>query len=80
MRHLESRARFLSTDRDMTRSTQPGDEPKGDGPLTRLVDEQVEQRRPVPLGRDLPGPPAAQPTGREDYASGTSEHDDDGDV
>lgn len=56
----------------------PDDQPQpADGPLTRLVDEQIEDSRPQPFESELPPPPAARPTGRDDYASGTSEHDDD---
>jgi hypothetical protein len=48
-----------------------------DGPLTHLVDEQTKRSQPEPLESELPRQPEAKPTGRDDYASGTSEHDDD---
>lgn len=48
-----------------------------DGPLTRLVDDQENPPEPDPAGSRLPQPPEAKRQGRDDYASGTPEHDDD---
>lgn len=47
-----------------------------DGPLARLVDDPEGTENP---GAAIPRPP--QPSGgRDDYADGTREHDDDRDV
>ena len=47
-----------------------------DGPLTRLVDHEGNPAEPAPATR-LPQPPEVKRQGRDDYASGTPEHDDD---
>jgi hypothetical protein len=63
------------------RPDDPDDRPQpANGPLTQLVDQHLEPSSPQPLESELPPPPKAKPTGRDDYASGTSEHDDDGET
>ena len=51
-----------------------------DGPLTRLVDDRDNPPEPAPAGSRLPQPPETKHEGRDDYASGTPEHDDDREV
>ena len=61
-----------------TRPDDPeNDERPADGPLTHLVDKHTAPPQQPPLASELPRPPEAKPTGREDYARGTAEHDDD---
>ncbi len=52
----------------------PQQQPPTDGPLARLVDD--EESGANPAAQSLPQPPEAG-HGRDDYAAGTPEHDDD---
>jgi hypothetical protein len=62
---------------DKTNRPAETDERPVDGPLTQLVNEEVEPQ-PVDSGTDeLEHPTGPKHTGSEDYASGTAEHDDD---
>ena len=56
----------------------PQNAPASDGPLARLLDDQGRPENPAPRP-SLPQPPEATP-GRDDYAEGTREHDDDRDM
>jgi hypothetical protein len=48
--------------------------PPADGPLTRLTKERERHRHPAPQPLLQPSRPTH---GRDDYAEGTPEHDDD---
>jgi hypothetical protein len=54
---------------------EPQQQPPADGPLARLVDDEESAENPAPA-HSLPLPPEAG-HGRDDYAAGTPEHDDD---
>jgi hypothetical protein len=56
------------------------DVPQPDGPLTQLLDKQASEREPESDENTIPSQPRATHTGRDDYASGTSEHLDDREV
>lgn len=70
--------REYGTDMDRTHRPDEPDKPvtTPDGPLTRLIDEEVNPPEP-PHGSRRPQPPEPKRQGQDDYASGTPEHDDD---
>lgn len=49
-------------------------------PLTELVEHQTDRSEPPEAESDIPRPTEPGRVGRDDYASGTSEHDDDREV
>jgi hypothetical protein len=57
---------------------EPHEQPPTDGPLARLVNDDETGANPAPA-QSLPQPPEAG-HGRDDYAAGTPEHDDDREV
>jgi hypothetical protein len=58
----------------MKNTHEPQPQPPTDGPLTRLVEDPPGKESPAPP-ESLPQPPEPG-RGRDDYAAGTSEHDD----
>lgn len=51
-----------------------------DPPLTELLEHQTDRSRPVTDESDIPRPTEPNRDGRDDYASGTTEHDDDREI
>jgi hypothetical protein len=66
-------------DKTNRRDTTPASKP-ADGPLTRLVDDVDQDRPSEPAKPRPPQPPETKHEGRDDYASGTPEHDDDREI